>query len=227
MASLRNPTVARTQNELRKVVNNLIDMFGKPDLIRVELARDVGNSKRRRDEMRLGIRRQERRRKDGREYLQENGISEPSRADVEKWLLWEECRYRCPYTGDSISFDALFRTGDFEVEHIWPRSRSLDDSFRNKTLCRKDLNVQKGNTTPSRSPPRDDGCWCAASTNCRICSTVAKRPRWRTGTVGMSFDAAYASRSPKDANMPRSSRSAKAWNVSCSATGPYSMLCTG
>ena len=46
--------------------------------------------------------------------------------------------------------------------------------------------------------------------NCRACSTVAKRPRWRTGTVGMSFDAAYASRSPKDANVPRSSRSAKA-----------------
>ena len=148
MAGLRNPTVARTRNELRKVVNNLIDMFGKPDLIRVELARDVGNSKRRRDEMMLGIRRQERRRKDGRKDLQDKGISEPSRTDVEKWLLWEECRYRCPYTGDSISFDALFRTGDFEVEHIWPRSRSLDDSFRNKTLCRKDVNVLKGSQTP-------------------------------------------------------------------------------
>ena len=46
IASLRNPTVARTRNELRKVVNNLIDMFGKPDRIRVELARDVGLSKR-------------------------------------------------------------------------------------------------------------------------------------------------------------------------------------
>ena len=36
VASLRNPTVARTRNEVRKVVNNLVDMFGKPDLIRVE-----------------------------------------------------------------------------------------------------------------------------------------------------------------------------------------------
>jgi hypothetical protein len=34
------------QNELRKVVNNLIGLHGKPDLIRIELARDVGKSKR-------------------------------------------------------------------------------------------------------------------------------------------------------------------------------------
>ena len=148
VASLRNPTVARTRNELRKVVNNLIDLYGKPDLIRVEVARDVGNSKRQREEKASGIRRQERRRKAAREALQQNGIAEPARSDVEKWMLWEECGHRCPYTGDSISFDALFRTGDFEVEHIWPRSRSLDNSFRNKTLCRKDVNLRKGNQTP-------------------------------------------------------------------------------
>ncbi len=148
VASLRNPTVARTRNELRKVVNNLIDLYGKPDLIRVEVARAVGNSKRQRKEKASGIRRQERRRKAAREALQQNGIAEPTRADVEKWMLWEECGHRCPYTADSISFDALFRTGEFEVEHIWPRSRSLDNSFRNKTLCRRDVNLQKGNQTP-------------------------------------------------------------------------------
>ena len=123
-------------------------MFGKPDLIRVEIARDVGNSKRQREEKAAGIRRQERRRKMAREKLHENGIPQPSRADIERWMLWEECGHRCPYTGDCISFDGLFRAGEFEVEHIWPRSRSLDDSFRNKTLCRKDVNIRKGNQTP-------------------------------------------------------------------------------
>ena len=148
IASLRNPTVARTRNELRKVVNNLIDLYGKPDLIRVEVARDVGNSKRQREEKASGIRRQERRRKAAREALQQNGLAEPSRAHLEKWMLWEECGHRCPYTGDTISFNALFRTGEFEVEHIWPRFRSLDNSVKNKTLCRKDVNLKKGNQTP-------------------------------------------------------------------------------
>ena len=161
VASLRNPTVARTRNELRKVVNNLIDLYGKPDLIRVEVARDVGNSKRQREEKASGIRRQERRRKAAREALQQNGFAEPSRADVEKWMLWEECGHRCPYTGDTISFDALFRTGDFEVEHIWPRSRSLDNSFRNKTLCRKDVNLKKGNQTPYEFFRSNEEVWGA------------------------------------------------------------------
>ena len=148
IANLRNPTVARTRNELRKVVNNLIGMFGKPDLIRIELARDVGNSKRQREEKAQGIRRQERRREAARKDLEVNGIAQPSRERIEKWMLWQECGRRCPYTGDCISFDALFDTNEFDVDHIWPRSRSLDDSFRNKTLCRKDVNARKGNRTP-------------------------------------------------------------------------------
>lgn len=147
VAGLRNPTVARAQNELRKVVNNLIGAYGKPNQIRVEVTRDVGLSKRRREEKASGIRRQERWRNAARKRLQENGILD-SRGNVEKWLLWEECGRRCPYSGDTISLEALFGTGEFEVEHIWPRDRSLDDSFRNKTLCRRDLNARKGNRTP-------------------------------------------------------------------------------
>ena len=179
IASLRNPTVARTRNELRKVVNNLIDLYGKPDLIHVEVARDVGNSKRQREEKASGIRRQERRRKAAREALQQNGIAEPARADVEKWMLWEECGHRCPYTGDTISFDALFRTGDFEVEHIWPRSRSLDNSFRNKTLCRKDVNLRKGNQTPYELFRSNEEEWDALAN--RLAGMKAAR-----GGTGMS-----------------------------------------
>lgn len=148
LAQIRNPTVVRVQNELRKVVNNLIRAYGRPDLIRVELTRDVGLSKREREEKQAGIRKNEKRRREAAADLQSKGIANPSRADIEKWMLWKESRERCPYTGDQIGFDALFRTGDYEVEHIWPRARSLDDAFRNKTLCRKDINIAKGNRTP-------------------------------------------------------------------------------
>lgn len=148
IARLRNPTVVRTQNELRKVVNNLIRVYGKPDRIRVEVARDVGLSKREREEKQAGIRRQEGRRRKAEADLKAKGIAEPSRDDIEKWMLWEECGHRCPYTGESIGFDALFGQNLFDVEHIWPRSRSFDNSFRNKTLCRRDINILKAGRTP-------------------------------------------------------------------------------
>ena len=148
IAKLRNPTVVRAQNELRKVVNNLIALYGKPDLIRVEVARDVGRSKRDREEVLRANRQQERRRKDAIKDLEANQIFEPSRDTVEKWLLWKECRERCPYSGDQIGFDALFREGRYDVEHIWPRSKSFDNSYKNKTLCHRDKNIEKGDLTP-------------------------------------------------------------------------------
>lgn len=146
--TLRNPTVVRVQNELRKVTNNLIRKFGKPDLIRVELAREIGLSKRDRDERQAGMKRQEARRRTAGLDLAENGLSADSR-NVEKWLLWEECGRQCPYTGKMIGFDDLFRTGLFQVEHIWPRHRCGDDSFRNKTLCHLTENTRKGDRIPA------------------------------------------------------------------------------
>lgn len=161
LRSIRNPTVVRCQNELRKVVNNLIDVYGKPDLIRIELTRDVGRSKRDREEFQKAIRQREAERKAAEKELIANGIARPSRDDIEKWLLWQECNRICPYTSDVIGFDDLFRKGRFEVEHIWPRSRCLDDSFGNRTLCRSDINKEKGNRTPFEYLGHDPDRWHA------------------------------------------------------------------
>jgi CRISPR-associated endonuclease Csn1 len=179
LAKLRNPTLLRTQNELRKVVNNLIGMFGKPDRIRIELARDVGNSKREREKMQSDNRKRETKRKEAVKDLQAKGIAEPSRDDIEKWLLWKESGERCPYTGDQIGFDALFHTNHFDVEHIWPRSRSLDNSFRNKTLCRKEINIAKSNRTPFEYLGHDLDRWAAIQT--RLQGMIATK-----GGFGMS-----------------------------------------
>lgn len=148
LAALRNPTVVRVQNEMRKVVNNLIGLYGKPRLIRIELAREIGLSKAEREERTKGMREDERRRAKAAEDLEANGIGAPSKNDIDKWVLWHECQKKCPYTGDPICFDDLFRSGRFEIEHIWPRSISFDNGVRNKTLCRRDVNIAKGNRIP-------------------------------------------------------------------------------
>ena len=157
--TIRNPTVLRAQNELRKVVNNLISVYGPPDRIRVEVAREVGRSARERAEELKRNRDREKERKAAIAALQANGITQPSRDDVEKWLLWKECRRVCPYTGREISFVALFQTGEFQVEHIWPRWRSFDDSFANKTLCHRDFNLRKSNRTPFEAFEHDADAW--------------------------------------------------------------------
>lgn len=159
---LRNPMVLRVLAELRKVTNAIIREYGKPDVIRVELARDMRRSKKQRQESWQRMRQNERdRRKAAEKITAEAHIDDPSRADIEKVLLAEECGWICPYTGNSISMNALLGpTPTFDVEHIIPFSRCLDDSFLNKTLCEvRENRDHKRNRTPHEAYAADTGKW--------------------------------------------------------------------
>jgi CRISPR-associated endonuclease Csn1 len=151
LPSLRNPVVARVLTELRKVVNAIVRDCGKPSVVRIELAREVKRSRRGREEAARRMRQQEQRRKVAAALLlQDAGIEHPTRDDIERVLLWQECGGQCPYTGKPISFGKLFGPHpEFDVEHILPFSRSFDNSFVNKTLCHADENRRvKANRTP-------------------------------------------------------------------------------
>jgi CRISPR-associated endonuclease Csn1 len=80
-------------------------------------------------------------------------VPNPKARDIEKYLLWEECGGPlaiCPYTGKNITLSELFSTqSPWDIEHIIPHSRSLDDSFVNKTLCWSEFNRnEKHNKLP-------------------------------------------------------------------------------
>ena len=147
LQNLRNPTLQRGLNELRKVTNNLIRQYGKPDLIRMEVTRDLALSKKAKADLEKAQTKQRNARNKAKEILEEKSIP-VNHETIEKYLLAEECEWICPYSGASISHNALFIENQFQVEHIYPRSRTLDDSFKNKTLCRSDLNREKGDRTP-------------------------------------------------------------------------------
>ncbi|WP_027003521.1 type II CRISPR RNA-guided endonuclease Cas9 [Hugenholtzia roseola] len=146
--NLRNPLVQRSLSVIKKVVNEIIKKYGKPNEIHIELAR----------ELKLPLQAREKIDKQNRDRAAEHErikdtlqndfkIISPSRQDIIKYKLWKECDETCPYTGDKIRKSELF-SHTYEVEHIIPYSRSLDDSFGNKTLCRTDFNRKKANLTP-------------------------------------------------------------------------------
>ena len=70
----------------------------------------------------------------------------PTRAEIEKYILWGEQNHISPYTGKAIPLSKLF-TQEYEVEHIIPRSRFFDDSFANKTIVEASVNKLKGDLT--------------------------------------------------------------------------------
>ncbi|MFW6119046.1 MAG: type II CRISPR RNA-guided endonuclease Cas9 [Planctomycetota bacterium] len=146
-----NPVVRRALTELRKVANGVVRRYGKPDRVRIELARDLRRGARGREQSWRRSRRNQAARKDAAEKLAaEMGMQNPTRADIEKVLLAQECNWECPYTGRSFGMhDLLGPSPQFEVEHIIPFSRSLDNSYLNKTICEVHENrTRKGNRTP-------------------------------------------------------------------------------
>jgi len=145
---LRNPIVQKGLYEVRKVVNAIVMKYGKPDFIRVEMARDLKQSSTQRKEVSFQNAKNRRRNEEIKKRLHdEYGIHNPSRDDVIKFRLWEECNHTCPYTNQTISAAMLF-SSEVEIEHILPYSRTLDDSYINKTLCMSTENKVKGNQTP-------------------------------------------------------------------------------
>jgi CRISPR-associated endonuclease Csn1 len=145
---VRNPVVIQALFELRKVVNAVIEKYGKPDVIKIELARDLKMSKDKRREVRIEQKRLEAVNEHIVSELNHHGIR-PNHNSILKYKLWIECEKTCPYSGRSISFEQLFGgSGEVQIEHIMPWSRSLDDSFMNKTLCFADINRKKGDRTP-------------------------------------------------------------------------------
>ncbi|MGA9062162.1 MAG: type II CRISPR RNA-guided endonuclease Cas9 [Terracidiphilus sp.] len=152
LKTLRNPAVERALTELRKVVNALIREHGKPLEVRIELARDLKKPRRERAKAVAQNREREKQRNAAKEKMLRElgpGFEHPSRADVEKALLWEECQGECPYTGLRFPFSSLFgQNPPLQVEHIIPFSRIPDDSFQNKTLCYHEENQHKANRTP-------------------------------------------------------------------------------
>ncbi|MGB0357001.1 MAG: type II CRISPR RNA-guided endonuclease Cas9, partial [Cytophagales bacterium] len=148
--NLRNPNVIKSLFMLRKVYNALVKQYGKPDVIRIELARDLKRSKKEREATEKQQRINEKINKKAKEELEKLG-KESTPYNVLKYKLWEECNRICPYTLDNIPLEdgpGALLTNQWEIEHIVPRSVLLNDSFSNLTLCRADINQLKNNQTP-------------------------------------------------------------------------------
>ncbi|OAN75929.1 type II CRISPR RNA-guided endonuclease Cas9 [Sulfitobacter sp. EhC04] len=149
---ITNPTVHIGLNQIRRLVNRIICIHGKPDEIVVELARDLKNSEDQKREIQKIIKKNtDAAIKRGEKLINELGQKDTG-ANRLVLRLWEDLGHdvmtrNCPYSGKRISAGMLF-DGSCDVDHILPYSRTLDDGIANKTLCLKEANRQKSNNTP-------------------------------------------------------------------------------
>ncbi|WP_337205312.1 type II CRISPR RNA-guided endonuclease Cas9 [Campylobacter molothri] len=144
---LSNPIANRAISEYRKVLNALLKKYGKMHKIHIELARDIGTSKKLREAI-------EKEQKENQEINAwaikecEKFSLKANSKNILKLKLWREQNEFCIYSGKKITIEHLKDEKALEVDHIYPYSRSFDDSFNNKVLVFTKENQEKRNKTP-------------------------------------------------------------------------------
>lgn len=147
---LRNPVVEKIVNQMINVVNAVADEYGKPDEIHIELARELKQNAEQRANMTRDIAARARA-NDELEELIRTKYNRPyvSKTDILRYRLYLELKENCfktLYSNKYISEQDVF-SKDIDIEHIIPQALLFDDSFSNKTLEYKDVNIEKGKST--------------------------------------------------------------------------------
>ncbi len=145
-----NPTVHIALNQTGKLVNALIDEFGAPEQIVVELARELKQNQKQKDDHNKRIRENteanEQRAKKLKELEVENNGENRLRMRLYAELPADE--RVCVYSGKPIGIEKLY-SAEIEIDHILPFSATLDDGIANKVLCTRESNREKGNRAPA------------------------------------------------------------------------------
>lgn len=185
---LPNPTVHIGLGQLRRVVNALIDRFGPPDQVVVEMTRAFKLSPMELARVEKEQATFQRKNETRRQTLQDLGYATNHR-NLMKLRLWEELSPKdalerdCPFTGERINVQRLL-SEEVEIEHLIPFRISFDDSAANKTVALREANRHKGMRTPFQafgtSPiiagRRYD--WPAIAARA---ASLPKNKRWRFG----------------------------------------------
>lgn len=144
---LRQPVVEKILNQMINVVNALMEQHGQFDEIRVELARELKQSKDERNETTKAINKAERENKSIAERIVAEYKITPTRSRVQKYKMWNEADHTCFYCGQPVGAADFLNGYDVEVEHIIPRSLFFDDGFSNKVCACRNCNKEKNNRT--------------------------------------------------------------------------------
>lgn len=157
-----NPVVIRSLSQTRKVINEIIRIYGSPVSIHVETARELSKSfderrkiKKSNDETKD--------KKDKMAILFKGELEREPKEDSDelfKFMLYKEQGGKCMYSLEGLDLNRVINDGTYsQVDHILPYSRTLDNSQSNRVLVLTRENQKKLNRTPYEYFGQDKNKW--------------------------------------------------------------------
>ncbi len=156
---INNPVVRRAVSQTIRVINAVVREYGAPEVVRVELAREMGKPHDVRKKITKKQETNAKRNEELRQQIKEIKGAEPTGQDIVKFKLFQDQNGVCLYSGQNLDINRLFEAGYVDVDHIIPYSISFDDSYTNKVLVRSSENRQKGNRIPADYLKSDPARW--------------------------------------------------------------------
>lgn len=119
-----------------------------PERIFIEMAREKQESKK--TKSRKQVLSEVYKKAKGYEHLFEklNSLTEEQLRSKKIYLYFTQLG-KCMYSGEPIDFENLVSANsNYDIDHIYPQSKTMDDSFNNIVLVKKSLNAYKSNHYP-------------------------------------------------------------------------------
>ncbi len=151
-----SPAVKRQIWKALQVTDEIMHAMGKPPKrVFVEMAREEGEKKRsvtRKDrliELYKSI-------KDEKALYDKLLKTDNDALRSDKLYLYYTQLGKCAYTGKKIEIDELMNNNKYDIDHIYPRSKTADDSLDNRVLVYKPVNEDKDDRFPLDGKIRED-----------------------------------------------------------------------
>lgn len=150
---ITSPVTKRAIGQTIKVVNSIIECYGSPCAIFIEVSKEMSRSKA--DRTSIAKQQEQNANKNEKiiEILKSYGITIPNGQDIVKYKLYLEQEGKCAYSQNSFekvlgSPANIFNNNNTQIDHIIPFSKCYDDSYSNKVLVLSSENQNKGDNLP-------------------------------------------------------------------------------
>jgi CRISPR-associated endonuclease Csn1 len=146
---IANPVVHQTLNELRKIINEMITIFGYPPAeIALEVARELKVGIEEREKIsRAQFKAEKERQRLFSEYCEPHNLSPKY---IRYFQMMEMQNMMCPYCLKAINPDDIVNHR-VDIDHILPEEDTADSSFNNLVLSHNTCNELKGKRTPYKA----------------------------------------------------------------------------
>ncbi len=148
-----SPAVKRQIWQTMQIVKELCDVLKQPPKrVFVEVAREKGESKRtesRKKKLQDLYKACKQEEKQWiAEWLERLENTDDHKLRSDRLYLYYTQQGRCMYTGEPIELADLWNNQMYDIDHIYPQSRVMDDSLNNRVLVKRTVNAEKSDVYP-------------------------------------------------------------------------------